>query len=49
MVTKSMDIQNEMLLNTIRKLGDNSKESYVIFDVKKIIIKYWNVMILFVR
>lgn len=29
-----MDIQNEMLLNTIRKLGDNSKESYVIFDVK---------------
>ncbi|MGG2052972.1 EAL domain-containing protein [Lysinibacillus pakistanensis] len=34
MVTKSMDIQNEMLLNTIRKLGDNSKESYVIFDVR---------------
>ncbi len=32
MVTKSMNIQHEMLLNTIRKLGDNSKESYVIFD-----------------
>ncbi|MFJ7734218.1 EAL domain-containing protein [Lysinibacillus sp. NPDC097231] len=27
-----MNIQHEMLLNTIRKLGDNSKESYVIFD-----------------
>lgn len=32
MVTKTMFIENEMLLNTIRKLGDNSKESYVIFD-----------------
>ncbi|MEY9977800.1 EAL domain-containing protein [Lysinibacillus sp. RC79] len=32
MVTKTMYIENEMLLNTIRRLGDNSKESYVIFD-----------------
>ncbi len=27
-----MIIEHEMLLNTIRRLGDNSKESYVIFD-----------------
>ncbi|MGE7672074.1 EAL domain-containing protein [Lysinibacillus sp. NPDC094403] len=33
MVTKMMFIENEMLLNTIRRLGDNSRESYVIFDV----------------
>jgi len=32
MVTKTMIIEHEMLLNTIRRLGDNSKESYVIFD-----------------
>jgi len=32
MVTKSLDIDNDVLLNSIRKLGDNSKESYVIFD-----------------
>ncbi|MFJ6209369.1 EAL domain-containing protein [Lysinibacillus sp. NPDC092081] len=32
MVTKTMFIENEMLLNTIRRLGDNSKESYVIID-----------------
>lgn len=32
MVTKTMSIENEILLNTIRRLGDHSKESYVIFD-----------------
>ncbi|MDD1503277.1 EAL domain-containing protein [Lysinibacillus sp. CNPSo 3705] len=32
MVTNTMIIEHEMLLNTIRKLGDNSQESYVIFD-----------------
>ncbi len=32
MVTKSLDIDHNVLLNSIRKLGDNSKESYVIFD-----------------
>ncbi|WP_338652496.1 EAL domain-containing protein [Lysinibacillus sp. Y5S-8] len=32
MVTKSLDIENDVLLSSIRKLGDNSKESYVIFD-----------------
>ncbi|GAB0168989.1 EAL domain-containing protein [Lysinibacillus sp. CTST325] len=32
MTTKTMIIEHEMLLNTIRRLGDNSKESYVIFD-----------------
>lgn len=32
MVTKSLDIDHDVLLNSIRKLGDNSKESYVIFD-----------------
>ncbi|MFJ3388237.1 EAL domain-containing protein [Lysinibacillus sp. NPDC086135] len=32
MVTNTMIIEHEMLLNTIRRLGDNSKESYVIFD-----------------
>lgn len=30
--TNTMIIEHEMLLNTIRRLGDNSKESYVIFD-----------------
>ncbi|MGE7986492.1 EAL domain-containing protein [Lysinibacillus fusiformis] len=32
MVTKSLDVDNDVLLNSILKLGDNSKESYVIFD-----------------
>ena len=32
MVTKTMSIENEIILNTIRRLGDHSKESYVIFD-----------------
>ncbi|MEB2279991.1 EAL domain-containing protein [Lysinibacillus xylanilyticus] len=32
MVTNTMIIEHEMLLKTIRRLGDNSKESYVIFD-----------------
>lgn len=32
MVTNTMIIEHEKLLNTIRRLGDNSKESYVIFD-----------------
>lgn len=35
MVTKAMIREREMLLNTIRRLGDNSKESYVIFDATK--------------
>ncbi|WP_107947522.1 EAL domain-containing protein [Lysinibacillus parviboronicapiens] len=34
MIAKSMDIQNNSLLTTIRKLGVNANESYVIFDVK---------------
>ncbi|EON74019.1 EAL domain-containing protein [Lysinibacillus sphaericus] len=34
MIAKSMDIQNNSLLTTVRKLGDNSKESYVILDAK---------------
>lgn len=32
MVTKSLDIDNDVLLNSILNLGDNSKESFVIFD-----------------
>ncbi|MCL1697498.1 MULTISPECIES: EAL domain-containing protein [unclassified Lysinibacillus] len=32
MATKTMVVEHEMLLNTIRRLGDNSRESYVIFD-----------------
>ncbi|WP_155593632.1 EAL domain-containing protein [Lysinibacillus cavernae] len=32
MVTKSLGIDHDVLLNSIRKLGDKSKESYVIFD-----------------
>ncbi len=32
MVTKSLDIDNDALLNSILNLGDNSKESFVIFD-----------------
>lgn len=32
MVTNTKIIEHEMLLDTIRRLGDNSKESYVIFD-----------------
>lgn len=32
MATKTMVAEHEMLLNTIRRLGDNSRESYVIFD-----------------
>ncbi len=32
MATKTMIVEHEMLLNTIRRLGDNSRESYVIFD-----------------
>ncbi|MFA1737556.1 sensor domain-containing protein [Lysinibacillus fusiformis] len=32
MVTKSIGVDNDVLLNSIIKLGDNSKESYVIFD-----------------
>ncbi|WP_285396848.1 EAL domain-containing protein [Lysinibacillus sp. fls2-241-R2A-57] len=32
MVTKEMVVENEMLLNTIRRLANNSKERYVIFD-----------------
>lgn len=34
MVTKSMDIHNSILLTTIRNLGEQSKESYVILDAK---------------
>ena len=34
MVTKSMDIQNTILLTTIRNLGEQSKEGYVILDAK---------------
>ena len=32
MVTKSLNTDYDVLLNSIRKLGNNSKESYVIFD-----------------
>lgn len=32
MVTKSMDVQKNILLTTIRNLGEQSKESYVILD-----------------
>ncbi|MGE7092666.1 EAL domain-containing protein [Lysinibacillus sp. NPDC048646] len=35
MIAKARDLQNNILLTTIRKLGDNSEESYVIFDAKK--------------
>jgi len=34
MVSKSMDIQNNILLTTIRNLGEQSKESYIIVDAK---------------
>lgn len=35
MVTKSLNTDYDVLLNSIRKLGNNSKESYVIFDATK--------------
>ncbi|MFJ7668498.1 EAL domain-containing protein [Lysinibacillus sp. NPDC097195] len=38
MVSKSMDRQNNILLTTIRNLGEQSKESYIILDAKSHLI-----------